>query len=334
MTGSPPASALRASAVIATTIALRDAGLTESELESGTVGLAYGSTNGSSQANEEWCRKLMAQSGFLGMTVTCARCHDHKFDPTPSADYYSLYGVFRSSAEPGELPLIEEPDPNDPVYQDYLNVLAQKEQEVDKYIAEQRAELTKHAHEKTGDYLLGAHLGIVRQRGEVARVRPTVSAAAGAAVVGRAVRVVHRARAVAEDHHHLGEVPHHAHALERRLHPRGALGERQLPALLDRVEAGARRGEDRSGRGLARPTGGAGKQHLRDERKRRQEADHRREHHAPAERAGAAEEERIAETDVDLGGVGLAQVDFSSRDVTTRGRRDRARRLQDVGTFP
>ena len=29
------------------------------------------------------------------MTVACARCHDHKFDPIPSADYYSLYGVLQ-----------------------------------------------------------------------------------------------------------------------------------------------------------------------------------------------------------------------------------------------
>jgi hypothetical protein len=33
------------------------------------------------------------------MTVACARCHDHKFDPIPTADYYSLYGVFAGSTE-------------------------------------------------------------------------------------------------------------------------------------------------------------------------------------------------------------------------------------------
>ncbi|MCC9608074.1 PSD1 and planctomycete cytochrome C domain-containing protein [Blastopirellula sp. JC732] len=37
--------------------------------------------------------------GLLGLTVGCARCHDHKFDPIPTADYYSLYGVFQNSAE-------------------------------------------------------------------------------------------------------------------------------------------------------------------------------------------------------------------------------------------
>lgn len=37
--------------------------------------------------------------GMLGLTVACARCHDHKFDPIPTRDYYALYGVFQSSAE-------------------------------------------------------------------------------------------------------------------------------------------------------------------------------------------------------------------------------------------
>jgi mono/diheme cytochrome c family protein len=37
--------------------------------------------------------------GFQGFTVSCARCHDHKFDPIPTQDYYSLYAVFDSSEE-------------------------------------------------------------------------------------------------------------------------------------------------------------------------------------------------------------------------------------------
>ena len=35
---------------------------------------------------------------FLGLTVSCARCHDHKFDPIPTRDYYALAGIFRSTA--------------------------------------------------------------------------------------------------------------------------------------------------------------------------------------------------------------------------------------------
>src|SRR5205814_2931513 len=35
--------------------------------------------------------------GILGLTIGCARCHDHKFDPIPTADYYALYGIFKST---------------------------------------------------------------------------------------------------------------------------------------------------------------------------------------------------------------------------------------------
>lgn len=34
---------------------------------------------------------------FMGLTLGCARCHDHKFDPIPTADYYSLAGIFKST---------------------------------------------------------------------------------------------------------------------------------------------------------------------------------------------------------------------------------------------
>ena len=37
---------------------------------------------------------------FLGLTLRCARCHDHKFDPISQRDYYALYGVFASTTFP------------------------------------------------------------------------------------------------------------------------------------------------------------------------------------------------------------------------------------------
>ncbi len=37
---------------------------------------------------------------FLGLTVSCARCHDHKFDPITAADYYAIYGIFHSTRYP------------------------------------------------------------------------------------------------------------------------------------------------------------------------------------------------------------------------------------------
>ena len=39
---------------------------------------------------------------FLGLSISCARCHDHKFDPIPTADYYALAGIFRSTKIVGD----------------------------------------------------------------------------------------------------------------------------------------------------------------------------------------------------------------------------------------
>ncbi|EMI21917.1 secreted protein containing DUF1549 [Rhodopirellula maiorica SM1] len=46
--------------------------------------------------------------GLLGLTVSCARCHDHKFDPIPTADYYAMFGILNSSKhhEDGKSPLM------------------------------------------------------------------------------------------------------------------------------------------------------------------------------------------------------------------------------------
>ena len=57
--------------------------------------------------------------GFLGLTVTCARCHDHKFDPIPTRDYYSLHGVFASCYEPAQEPIIGKIDYSSTNFIDY-----------------------------------------------------------------------------------------------------------------------------------------------------------------------------------------------------------------------
>jgi Protein of unknown function (DUF1549)/Protein of unknown function (DUF1553)/Planctomycete cytochrome C len=47
---------------------------------------------------DDWDERVDAVSrGLLGMTVACARCHDHKFDPILTKDYYALVGVFAST---------------------------------------------------------------------------------------------------------------------------------------------------------------------------------------------------------------------------------------------
>ncbi|TWT59058.1 Planctomycete cytochrome C [Thalassoglobus neptunius] len=47
---------------------------------------------------DEWEDRVdVVSRGLLGLTVACARCHDHKFDPIPTEDYYALAGVFAST---------------------------------------------------------------------------------------------------------------------------------------------------------------------------------------------------------------------------------------------
>src|SRR5205085_1377838 len=44
-------------------------------------------------------------AAFLGLTIACARCHDHKFDPISQKDYYGMQAIFAASREV-EIPLI------------------------------------------------------------------------------------------------------------------------------------------------------------------------------------------------------------------------------------
>jgi hypothetical protein len=46
------------------------------------------------RADERHDRVDAVTRGFLGLTVACARCHNHKYDPIPQTDYYSLAGIF------------------------------------------------------------------------------------------------------------------------------------------------------------------------------------------------------------------------------------------------
>lgn len=50
------------------------------------------------RADERHDRVDVVTRGFLGLTVACARCHNHKYDPIPQTDYYSLAGIFLNTA--------------------------------------------------------------------------------------------------------------------------------------------------------------------------------------------------------------------------------------------
>lgn len=68
-----------------------------------TTFLALGPTNYEEQDKELLRMEVVDEQldtvgrAFLGMTIGCARCHDHKFDPIPTRDYYALAGIFRNT---------------------------------------------------------------------------------------------------------------------------------------------------------------------------------------------------------------------------------------------
>ncbi|WP_165252116.1 PSD1 and planctomycete cytochrome C domain-containing protein [Paludisphaera soli] len=93
--------------------------------------------------------------GLLGLTVACARCHDHKYDAIPTADYYSLYGVFAGAEAPLELPLLDDPAKT-PDRKSFEDAAAAKRAEVGKFLDDQYALLSEEARKRAGDYLFHA----------------------------------------------------------------------------------------------------------------------------------------------------------------------------------
>ena len=67
--------------------------------------------------------------GLMGLTVSCARCHDHKYDAIPTEDYYSIYGIFNNNEVPKELPLLGTPKQRTQ-FQDYFNSLKNRKEQI------------------------------------------------------------------------------------------------------------------------------------------------------------------------------------------------------------
>ncbi|GAB5561004.1 MAG: hypothetical protein SynsKO_26510 [Synoicihabitans sp.] len=103
--------------------------------------------------------------GLQGLTVSCARCHNHKFDPIPTADFYGLHGVFASSDPPDDLPIIDMPG-DEQAFLNYLDevdrlevaIAKEEKKTIDKWIKEERA--------KSGSYLLAAREGMDVEDGD------------------------------------------------------------------------------------------------------------------------------------------------------------------------
>lgn len=90
---------------------------------------------------------------FLGLTVGCAQCHDHKFDPIPTLDYYSLLGVFKSS-KADEHPLVDAETVRK--YKEAKKALAAKQEELNLFLDAQVKVVVDVLASRTADYLMAA----------------------------------------------------------------------------------------------------------------------------------------------------------------------------------
>ncbi len=90
---------------------------------------------------------------FLGLTVGCAQCHDHKYDPIPTKDYYSLVGVFRSSST-GQHPLVSKAKVE--AYEAHKKKVDEMKEVIDDYLILQQKLLVDRLARNTADYMVAA----------------------------------------------------------------------------------------------------------------------------------------------------------------------------------
>ena len=104
------------------------------------------------RADERHDRVDVVTRGFLGLTVACARCHDHKYDPIPTTDYYSLAGIFYDTQ------YHEYPRAPKSLVDEHAKVQAEIDKK-QKIISEMQSAQAKHLGEvlalRTSDYLQG-----------------------------------------------------------------------------------------------------------------------------------------------------------------------------------
>ncbi len=92
--------------------------------------------------------------GLMGLTIGCARCHDHKLEPVTTKDYYGLYAVLKSSKEPEIPPAL--PQADTPEVRDFNAKNRAARAEYIRVIAFEADRSLSAARSRLGDYLLSA----------------------------------------------------------------------------------------------------------------------------------------------------------------------------------
>jgi cytochrome c553 len=131
----------------------------------GMNGLGMWQMNDSPAAIEradEWHDKVDATSkALLGLTVGCARCHDHKYDPIPQKDYYRLAGVFASTSYHA-YPLV--PKPVSDEYDAKKKELEEKEKKLKEFQDQLSTLQAQVLFSQTEDYMVAAwRLGVEKR---------------------------------------------------------------------------------------------------------------------------------------------------------------------------
>ncbi len=90
--------------------------------------------------------------GTMGLTVMCARCHDHKYDPIPTADYYGLYGVFNNCSE--QQIEITGPEAADPASDPFVRELRSRQQKLEEVLAAEKSASHQRVRQRVTDYLV------------------------------------------------------------------------------------------------------------------------------------------------------------------------------------
>ncbi|MGB7347965.1 MAG: PSD1 and planctomycete cytochrome C domain-containing protein [Pirellulaceae bacterium] len=108
----------------------------------GFLGVAPHANRAPAEALDDWID--VTTRGLMGLTVACARCHDHKYEPIPTVDYYSLRGIFNSLDRPSPLdekrqPILTSYQPTESQAADYQR----KRKSIDKKIADSEGQTNK-----------------------------------------------------------------------------------------------------------------------------------------------------------------------------------------------